>query len=76
MVAPEANAAKLLERILTRLHESHDLSVYEGIERLVQAGEAVGFDAETLARMLDKGMTLEELLEQIELKMERSLEAS
>ncbi len=76
MVAPEANAAKLLERILTRLHESHDLSVYEGIERLVQAGEAVGFDAETLARMLDKGMTLEELLEQIELKMERSLEAA
>jgi len=76
MVAPEANAARLLERILTRLHESHDLSVYEGIERLVQAGEAVGFDAETLARMLDKGMTLEELLEQIELKMERSLEAA
>lgn len=76
MVAPEANAAKLLECILTRLHESHDLSVYEGIERLVQAGEAVGFDAETLARMLDKGMTLEELLEQIELKMERSQEAA
>jgi len=76
MIPPEANAAKVLENILTRLHESHDLSVYEGIERLVQAGEQVGFDAQTLARMLDQGTTLEELLEKIELKMERSQRAA
>jgi len=76
MVPPEANAAKVVERLLARLHESHDLSVYEGIERLVHAGEEVGFHAETLARMLDQGMTLEELLEQIELKMESSQKAA
>jgi hypothetical protein len=59
-----------LEIFLTRLHESHELPVYEAIERLVQAGEAAGFSSDALLRMLDQGKTFEELLELIESKME------
>lgn len=55
---------------LTRLHECHELSAYEAIERLVQAGEAVGLDTEALLRMLERGRTFEELFEAIESKME------
>lgn len=58
--------------LLTRLHESHEVSVYEAIDRLVRAAEAVGLDAHTLVRMLDRGMTLEDLLEFIESQMECS----
>ncbi len=60
------------EGFVSRLHESHDVSVYEAIERLVQAGEAVGLDADKLLRMLDRGMTFEDLLECIEARMEGS----
>ena len=56
--------------LLSRLHESRDLAVYDAVERLVQAGEAVGLDADTLVRMLDRGMTFAELLELIESRME------
>jgi len=59
-----------LEAFLARLHESHDLPVYEAIERLVQVGEAAGFSSDALLRMLDQGKTFEELLEVIESKME------
>jgi hypothetical protein len=59
-----------LDVLLTRLHESHELSVYDAIERLVLVGEAVGFGADTLVRMLDRGMGLEELIELIESRME------
>lgn len=59
-----------LQALVDRLHECHELSVYEAIERLVHAGEAVGLDSDTLLRMLDQGMTFEELLELIESKME------
>ena len=59
-----------LDVLLTRLHESHELSVYDSIERLVLVGEAVGFGADALVRMLDRGMSLEELLELIEGRME------
>jgi len=64
------------EGVLTRLRESHEVSVYEAIERLVQAAETVGFDAHALLRMLDQGMTFEELLELIESKMEFLQKAS
>ncbi len=64
-----------LDVLLTRLHESHQVSVYEAIERLAQAGEAVGFDAQTLVRMLDRGVTFEELLGLIEAQMECSQRA-
>lgn len=61
-----------LEVFVTRLHESHDVSVYGAIERLMLAGEAVGLDAPTMVRMLDQGVTFEELLEYIEARMECS----
>ena len=65
-----------LDVLLTRLHESHEVSVYEAIDRLVRAAEAVGLDAHTLVRMLDRGMTLEGLLEFIESQMESSRSAA
>ena len=62
--------ASTFEVLLSRLHEAHELSVYGAIERLVQAGEAVGLDADALVRLLDRGKTLEELLKLVESKME------
>jgi hypothetical protein len=59
-----------VDLVLTRLHESHELSVYESIDRLVRAGEEIGLDAHSLVRMLDRGMSLEQLLEMIEAQME------
>ena len=58
------------EVLLSRLNEAHELTVYGAIERLVQAGEAVGLDADALVRLLDRGKTLEELLKLVESKME------
>jgi hypothetical protein len=58
--------------LLTRLHESRQLSVYAAIERLMQGGEAVGFNAQKLGQMLDRGVTLEELFQLIESEMERA----
>jgi len=57
-----------LDIVLTRLHESHDVSAYEAVERLVQAGEAAAFDTETLFGMLDRGIDFEKLLEIIAAK--------
>jgi len=62
--------AKTFELLLSRLHEAHEVSVYEAIERLVHAGAAVGLDAHALVRMLDSGKTLEEVLETVESKIE------
>ena len=67
---PETYAADTLQAFVDRLHECHELSVYESIERLVRAAEEVGLDSETVLRMLDRGTTFEELLEFIEAKME------
>jgi len=75
-VSAGTQSTNTFEVFLTRLRESHEVSVYEAIERLVQAGEAVGFDAHDLLRMLDQGMTFEELLELIESKMECQQKAS
>jgi hypothetical protein len=57
------------EDFLTTLGEEHDESVYGAIERLVQAGEQVGFNGHDLLRMLNGGMKLESLFELIELRM-------
>jgi len=65
-------ALNTFDVFLQRLHESHDVSVYEAIERLVRAGEAVGFDGDDLLRILDQGLSFEELLELIESRMESS----
>jgi hypothetical protein len=66
---PPINAHDFL---LTRLHESHQVSVYAAIERLMEGGEAVGFSAQKLGQMLDRGVTLEELFQMIESGMERA----
>ena len=58
------------ELFLTRLRESHDVCVYEAIDRLVQAGATVGLESDALIRMLDQGVTFKELLALIESKME------
>jgi len=76
MVTVETQPANTFEVFLTRLRETHDVSVYEAIERLTRAGEAVGIDAHGLISMLDRGMTFEELLELIESKMESSQTAA
>ena len=70
MVPAGTQSANNFKALLTRLHESHEVSVYEAIERLIYAGEAAGFDVHDLIGMLDRGMTFEELLELIESKME------
>ena len=54
-----------LDVLLTRLHESHEVPVYEAIERLVQAAESVGINADELIRMLGRGIPLEGILELI-----------
>jgi len=51
------------------LGEVHNESAYGAIERLVQAGEQVGFTVHDLIRMLKGGMSLESLLDQIEVRM-------
>jgi len=70
MVPAGIQSANTFEAFLTLLRESHEVSVYEAIERLTQAGKEAGFDAHDLIQMLDRGMTFEELLELIESKME------
>jgi hypothetical protein len=69
-VSSRTESVNTFELFLTRLRESHEVCVYEAIERLVQAGAAVGLDSNALLRMLDHGVTFEELLELIESKME------
>jgi hypothetical protein len=66
----------ILEGLFTRLGESHEASVYEAIERLVQAAEAVGLDDKALLRLLDQGLSLEDLLDLIEVRMRGSQRAA
>ena len=51
------------------LGEAHEENVFGAIERLVAAGEQVGFSAHDLIRMLRGGMTLETVLDVIEVRM-------
>jgi hypothetical protein len=57
------------DECLNALHETNTEDVYNAIERLVQAGEQVGFSVHDLIRMLNNGMSLENLLNLIELRM-------
>lgn len=57
------------EECVATLGETHNESVYGAIERLVQAGEQVGFTVHDLIRMLKGGMSLEALLDLIEVRM-------
>ena len=54
---------------MATLGEVHDESVYGAIERLVEAGSEVGFGVADLIRMLKGGMSLESLLDLIEIRM-------
>jgi hypothetical protein len=57
------------EECVATLGEVHDENVYAAIERLVEAGSEVGFTVADLIRMLKTGMTLESLLDLIEIRM-------
>jgi hypothetical protein len=58
-----------LEECFDTLGEAHDENVFSAIERLVQAGEHVGFTVHDLIRMLNSGLTLESLFDVIEVRM-------
>ena len=51
------------------LGEAHNENVYSAIERLVEASEQVGLSVHDLIRMLKGGMSLETLLDLIEVRM-------
>jgi len=76
MEPARTQCASAFEVFFARLHEPHDPSAYEAIERLVLCGEEAGFDAATLIRMIDEGLTFEELFEVIESKMGCSQKAA
>jgi len=76
MPFPDARKALPFEAFLARLHESREMCVYEAIERLVSAGEQAGMGTDDLLRMLDRGMTFEELLERISAEMESARQAA
>jgi hypothetical protein len=65
-----------VEDLLTSLHESHDVSAYEAVERLLQAGEAAQFDADTLLAMLNQGVALQKLFDLIVSKANYSQQAA
>jgi len=58
-----------VEECFNTLGEAHDENVYLAIERLVEAGEQVGFTVHDLIRMLNSGVTLESLFDMIEVRM-------
>jgi hypothetical protein len=63
------NAPTPFEECFEVLGEGHDENVFGAIERLVAAAEQVGFSAHDLIRMLRGGMTLEAVLDVIEVRM-------
>jgi hypothetical protein len=64
-----ANAQTPFEQCFEVLGEVHEENVFGAIERLVEAGEQVGFTGLDLIRMLKDGMSLENLLDVIEDRM-------
>lgn len=65
----EAIRENWFEECMSTLGESHDESVYAAIERLVAAGSEVGLSVLDLIRMLRGGMSLESLLDLIEIRI-------
>ena len=68
----EHQAKSSFDECFATLGEAHNESVYGAVERLVQAGEQVGFTIHDLIHMLKGGMTLESLLHLIEVRMTAS----
>jgi hypothetical protein len=58
------------------LGETHNEDVYGAIERLVLAGEEVGLTIHDVMRMLKGGMSLEALLDVIEVRMSGGSDAA
>jgi hypothetical protein len=58
-----------LDECFDVLGETHNRDVYSAIERLAAAGEQAGFSVPELIVMLRAGMSLETLLDVIEVKM-------
>jgi hypothetical protein len=69
LTTKERRGKSPFEECLATVGETNDESAYAAIERLVQAGEQVGFTVHDLIRMLNGGMTLEFLLDVIEVRM-------
>lgn len=67
--AKEGRTKPPFEQCLDALGEAHNENVYSAIERLVQASEQVGFTVQDLIRLLSGGMSLEALLDNIEVRM-------
>ena len=65
----ERHAPSPFDECFDTLGAAHNENVYGAIERLVQAGEQVGFTVYDLIRMLKGGMSLEALLDLIEVRM-------
>jgi len=63
------NHAMPFEECFEVLGETHSENVFGAIERLVAAAEQVGFTGQDLIRMLRGGMTLETVLDVIEVRM-------
>lgn len=76
MPSAHARIISPFDALFTCLQESREVCVYEAVERLVRAAEAVGIDADALSRMLDQGLSLEELLELIQTRMESARNAA
>lgn len=65
-----------VEIVLTGLHESHDVSAYEAVERLLYTAQAAGVDAQALLRMLDQGIAFQNVLDLIISKAKSSQKAA
>ncbi len=65
----ERQGADRLDEGFAALGEADNEDVFGAIERLVQAGEQVGFTIHDLIRMLNGGMSLESVLDLIEVRM-------
>jgi hypothetical protein len=65
-----------VEVVLTGLHESHNVSAYEAVERLLYTAEAAGVDPQALLRMLDQGIAFQNVLDLIISKAKSSQKAA
>ena len=54
-----------VEAVLNVLHESHNVSAYHAVERLVYTAEAAGLNPDALLAMINQGIAFEKLLEMI-----------
>jgi hypothetical protein len=73
VVLPARNQVKSpFQECFDSLGEVHNEDAYGAIERLVQAGEEVGFTVKDLIRVLHAGMSLGSLLDVIEVRMRGS----